>query len=38
MLDVALYAAEHILPDGYIPKPGDEITGRLWLQGYLVED
>jgi hypothetical protein len=38
MLDVALYAAEHILPEGYIPKPGDEITGRLWLQGYLVED
>lgn len=38
MLDVALYAAEHIMPEGYIPKPGDEITGRLWLQGYLVED
>jgi hypothetical protein len=38
MLDVALYAAEHTLPEGYIPKPGDEITGRLWLQGYLVED
>ena len=38
MSDVALYAAEHTLPQGYIPKPGDEITGRLWLQGYLVED
>jgi len=38
MRDVALYAAEHVLPEGYIPKPGDEITGRLWLQGYLVED
>ncbi len=38
MVDVALYAAEHVLPSGYIPKPGDEITGRLWLQGYLVED
>jgi hypothetical protein len=38
MLDVALYAARHILPEGYSPKPGDEITGRLWLQGYLVED
>jgi hypothetical protein len=38
MVDVALYAAEHVLPAGYCPKPGDEITGRLWLQGYLVED
>lgn len=38
MVDVALYAAEHVLPQGYRPKPGDEITGRLWLQGYLVED
>jgi hypothetical protein len=38
MVDVALYAAEHVLPSGYRPKPGDEITGRLWLQGYLVED
>lgn len=38
MVDVALYAAEHVLPAGYRPKPGDEITGRLWLQGYLVED
>lgn len=38
MVDVALYAAEHVLPPGYCPKPGDEITGRLWLQGYLVED
>jgi hypothetical protein len=35
---VALYAAEHVLPSGYRPKPGDEISGRLWLQGYLVED
>ena len=31
-------APEHVLPAGYRPKPGDEITGRLWLQGYLVED
>jgi hypothetical protein len=38
MVDVALYAAEHVLPAGYRPKPGDEIAGRLWLQGYLVED
>ena len=38
MVDVALYAAEHVLPPGYRPKPGDEITGRLWLQGYLVEN
>ena len=38
VVDVALYAAEHVLPAGYRPKPGDEITGRLWLQGYLVED
>lgn len=38
MVDVALYAAEHVLPQGYRPKPGDEVTGRLWLQGYLVED
>jgi hypothetical protein len=38
MLDVALYAAEHTMPEGYVPKPGDEIIGRLWLQGYLVED
>ncbi|MBP6014191.1 MAG: hypothetical protein KBA31_18325 [Alphaproteobacteria bacterium] len=38
MVDVALYAAEHVLPAGYRPKPGDEISGRLWLQGYLVED
>ena len=38
MVDVALYAAQHVLPAGYRPKPGDEITGRLWLQGYLVEE
>ncbi len=38
MVDLALYAAEHVLPQGYRPKPADEITGRLWLQGYLVED
>lgn len=38
MVDVALYAAQHVLPAGYCPRPGDEITGALWLQGYLVED
>lgn len=33
---VDLYAAEHVLPSGYEPREGDDVTGVLWLQGHLV--
>ncbi len=28
-----VYAAEHVLDDGYRPWVGDIVQGRLWLQG-----
>jgi len=30
-----IYAAEHVLADGYQPRAGDSIGGGLWMQGYL---
>jgi hypothetical protein len=30
---VPIYVAEENLPDGYHPRAGDEVKGRLWLQG-----
>ncbi|MEQ2006202.1 MAG: hypothetical protein ABMA26_05340 [Limisphaerales bacterium] len=30
-----IYAAEHVLSDGYQPKAGDSIGGGLWMQGFL---
>jgi hypothetical protein len=30
-----VYAAEHVLADGYRPWAGDIVQGRLWLQGGL---
>jgi hypothetical protein len=35
--DLCLYAGAHRLPAGYVPKAGDDIGGKLWLQGHLVE-
>ena len=32
-----LYAAAAVLQDGYVPKPGDNISGRVWVQGFLDE-
>lgn len=31
-VDVSLYAATHVT-DGYVPSPGDDASGVLWLQG-----
>jgi hypothetical protein len=36
-IDPCLYAGAHKLPAGYVPKAGDDIGGKLWLQGHLVE-
>jgi len=36
-LDIVVYAAEHVT-GGYVPKPGDAVTGVLWLQGYLSDE
>lgn len=32
--EVAVYAADHVL-EGYVPEPGDEVEGVLWLQGWI---
>lgn len=33
--NVYLYVGEHSLQAGYIPQKDDDLTGSLWLQGYL---
>ena len=35
MFTLPVYAAEHVLEDGYRPWIGDIVQGRLWLQGGL---
>jgi len=32
-----LYVPAHVAKDGYVPKPGDDIAGAMWLQGYLAD-
>ncbi|MEW5723387.1 MAG: hypothetical protein AB1896_09790 [Thermodesulfobacteriota bacterium] len=32
---VMLYIADHVFPPGVEPKEGDDLTGVLWMQGYL---
>ncbi len=36
-IDITLYAAEHVTR-GYAPRVGDDVTGVLWLQGFLSPD
>ena len=35
--DLTIYAADHAI-EGEPPKQGDDISGSLWLQGYLIEE
>ncbi len=35
-VDIYLYISKSAT-DGYVPKPGDDVTGALWLQGYMVD-
>ena len=30
---IPIYAAQHVLPEGYRPKVGDDVRGRIWMQG-----
>jgi len=30
---IPIYAAQHVLPEGYRPKIGDDVRGRIWMQG-----
>ncbi len=32
-----LYVPAHVAANGYVPKPGDDLAGAMWLQGYLAE-
>ena len=34
--EVAVYAADHVL-DGYVPEPGDEVEGVVWLQAWVAD-
>jgi hypothetical protein len=37
-LVLPLFASDLALPEGFVPQPGSDFTGILWLQGYLAED
>ena len=32
-----LYVPAFVCRDGYVPTPGDDLAGAMWLQGYLAE-
>ncbi len=34
-IDLYIYVTENTLADGNVPNPGDDITGRMWLLGYM---
>ena len=32
-----IYVPAFVCKDGYVPKPGEDMAGAMWLQGYLAE-